>query len=146
MNCSSLCARERYAKIVSAMDSAGKISHAPDRMRDWYRAAAARREAAPMKLSAEQGAASRTGGDKANPPRKKIKRSHRAAAERSSIGRLFRRRFSAGEGFREAIAEATRHSEGALVFSPVSERTPMNRQIASRRFFTPATSVQNDGR
>jgi hypothetical protein len=107
MNCSSLCSNPRYATIVSAMNAAGKISHWPLPEPERVAVLVASFPAPENPARAVHGASGKRrhqgAGRRENPAGQKIKRSHRAAAEISSIGKALRLRFSAGEGFREPI-------------------------------------------
>ncbi len=124
MNCSSLCSRAGCATIVLAMNAADKIRRAPDHMNGSGRAATTHSERAPKKVIQQRVVASRTPGERANPPREKINRSHRAAQNSSSIGKVFRRGFAAGMAFGEAIGvEARREAGTPLLYSPPCQKT-----------------------
>jgi hypothetical protein len=106
MNCSSLRSRAGRATIVSAMNAAGKMRRAPDSKDDAGRAATTHRERAPKKAIQPRAGARWRPGESAIRAREKINRSHRAAQNSSSIGKVFRPRFSAGMSFTQAIGVA----------------------------------------
>jgi hypothetical protein len=150
VNCSSLCPRTGYATIVLAMDPAGKISHSSVSDQGHVLALtvanSAQESLAPGILRLAQRSlwmtqwersdrrhASRRAGERANPPPEKINRSHRVAENRSSIGKAFRRRFSAGMALGEAIEEASKEARTPSCILPRVRQRGRSRMGCSRR-------------
>jgi hypothetical protein len=104
------------------MDSKGKIL-----LRSFTGAVSSRGLAPTVDTGEERGRGDTLGG-------RIINRSHRAAPRTSSIGKPFRRRFSAGESFAEAIA-----AQNQAVFGAGIPHAPGNQERAG---MTPVKSAR----